>query len=352
MQISDGGEQAQPKRPSITAVARLAKVSIATVSRVVNGRGKVQPELARRVRHAIEQVGYLPDGAARALSSGRSRLLGVIISNLMNPFFPELLQSFEEKAVSLGYEVLVASTAYDVGRMTSCINRMLERKVDGVAIMTFGIEGPMLHRLTDHGVPLVFMDAAPPSPNMFAIEVDYDTGMQQAVQHLAVLGHRRIGMVIGPQQQMSVARRCEAAQRAFRQIGLTYDPELVFTGDHSLESGERALEAFRKLVQPPTAILCSNDLSAIGVMHAAEEAKLRIPEDLSLIGFDCVEIGAYLVPPLTSVLLSGREIAEAAVESLLAQVEGRTLQSRTIVTQLVLRRTTAVPRGSLDDFIK
>ncbi len=346
----DGSGLLRPERPSITAVARRAAVSIATVSRVVNGGGKVQPELARRVREAIEQIGYLPDGSARALSSGRSRLFGVIISNLRNPFFPELLQHFEEKAVSLGYEVLVASTAYDVQRMGTCINRMLQRKVDGVAVMTFGIEGPLLNRFSEQGVPLVFMDSAPKGPNMFAVQVDYDTGIQQAIQHLAVLGHRRIGLVLGPQHHESVAKRKAALDRAFRRIGMQQSAELVYIGDHSLQSGELALVAFHALDRPPTAILCSNDLSALGVIHAAQEAGISIPTDLSVIGFDGIEIGAYLVPPLTSILMSRQDIAEAAIEALWNHVEGRQhAPEKPIGTQLLIRQTTAIPKGSLDD---
>ena len=343
------GDAAGPARPGIIAVAKQANVSIATVSRVLNKRGTVQPELAKRVREAIQQTGYLPNVSARSLSSGRSRIFGVIISNLMNPFFPELLQSFEEHAVAAGYEVLVASTAYDLQRMGSCIDRMLERKVDGVAVMTFGIEGPLLSRFVDHGIPLVFMDKAPEGPHNFAIEVDYASGIQQAIQHLAVLGHRRIGFISGPEQQVSVANRMRAIERAARDIGLTYDPELLYAGDHTLESGEQGLARFLALKSPPTAILCSNDLSAIGVMHGAEERGLSIPHDLSLIGFDGIEIGGYMVPALTSVVMSRRAIAEQAVELLWSSVEGRQGRPSTVSTHLLVRRTTAVPRGALAD---
>ena len=336
-------------RPSIRAVAKEAAVSIATVSRVLNNRETVQPDLARRVRNAIEKTGYLADVSARALSSGRSRLFGVIISDLTNPFFPELLQSFEESAVALGYEVLVASTAYDLQRMSLCIDRMLQRKVDGVAVMTFGIEGPLLNRFVDRGVPLVFMDEAPAGPNTHAIQVDYQSGIDQAIQHLAVLGHRRIGFVSGPEQQVSVANRKRAVERAMRSAGLQTPRELTFSGDHSLESGEAALSAFLALGKPPTAILCSNDLSAIGVMHAAEHAGVAIPSDISLIGFDGIEIGAFLVPSLTSIVMSRREIAEAAVNALWKSAEGDEVKQARIKTHLLVRRTTAVPSGSLTD---
>lgn len=338
-----------PQRLGIVAVAREARVSIATVSRVLNNQNTVKPELVLRVRQAVEKTGYLADGSARALSSGRSRLFGVIISNLTNPFFPELLQSFEEHAVALGYEVLVASTAYDLNRMNLCIDRMLARKVDGVAVMTFGMEGPLLNRFADRGVPLVFMDQAPPGANTFAVQVNYDTGIQQAIQHLAVLGHRRIGFVSGPEQQVSVANRRHAVDQAMRFVGLPRTPELTFAGDHTLRSGEEALSVLLGLRQPPTAILCSNDLSAIGVMHSAASAGIRIPDDLSLIGFDGIEIGAYMVPALTSVVMSGSAIAEAAVSVLQRSVEGLRAASACIDTHLLVRRTTDIPTGSLGD---
>lgn len=345
------GEAVGTVRPSIIAVAKQANVSIATVSRVLNKHATVQPELERRVREAIEQTGYLPNVSARALSSGRSRIFGVIISNLINPFFPELLQSFEEEAVARGYEVLVASTAYNLQRMESCIDRMLERKVDGVAVMTFGMEGPLLSRFVDHGVPLVFMDQAPEGPCTFAIQVDYAAGIHQAVQHLAVLGHRRIGFISGPEQQVSVANRRRAVDRALHAIGLQRTAELLFAGDHTLESGEQGLAKFLALKSPPTAIVCSNDLSAIGVMHAAEALGVSIPRDLSLIGFDGIEIGAYMMPALTSVVMSRRAIAQQAVDLLWSSVEGKPVRPATIGTHLLVRRTTDVPRGSLSDLV-
>lgn len=344
---STGTEPVQ--RPGIVAVAKQAKVSIATVSRVLNNLDTVQPELVRRVRAAIDKIGYVPDISARALSSGRSHLFGVIISNLTNPFFPELLQNFEEFAVALGYEVLVASTAYDLQRMSLCIDRMLRRKVDGVAVMTFGIEGPLLSRFADRGVPLVFMDQAPDGPNMTAVQVNYSTGLHQAVQHLAVLGHRRIGFLSGPEQQVSVANRRLAFESALQSIGLPQAPELSFAGDHSIASGELALAHFLALGKPPTAIVCSNDLSAIGVMHAAESRSISIPRDMSLIGFDGIEIGAYMVPPLTSVVMSRRDIAAAAVNTLRCSIQGKPVARTSVETFLLVRRTTAVPPGMLDD---
>ena len=150
----------------------------------------VDSRLAHRVLKAVDELGYSPNTQARALVSGRSRLLGLIVSEITNPFFSELIQGFEDVAVENNYEILIGSTNYDPQRMELCIQRMLERKVEGVAVMTFGIEAPLLDRLSKRNVPLVFVDVSPQGQLFSTIEVDYLHGMREAVQHLAVLGHR------------------------------------------------------------------------------------------------------------------------------------------------------------------
>src|SRR5271169_5896271 len=158
---------------SIRDVAKRASVSIATVSRAVNGISSVDPELAKRVWKAVEEVGYVPNPQARALVSGRSRILGLIVSEITNPFFPELVQEFENLAVAQGYEVMIGSTNYDPKRTESLIRRMLQRNVDGVAVMTFGIEEDLVKKLVESEFPLVFVDAGPDLPNIRIIKVDY-----------------------------------------------------------------------------------------------------------------------------------------------------------------------------------
>ena len=170
-----GGTLRRIERVDLHAVAKRAKVSVATASRTVNHIPTVNPAYAKRVWEAIKHLGYVPNTQARALVSGRSRLIGVIISDITNPFFPELIQSFEEEAIDANYEILIGSTAYDSRRMEICIDRMLQRKVDGVAVMTFGIEEPLLDRLSLQNIPLVFIDIAPKGRATSAIKVDYGT---------------------------------------------------------------------------------------------------------------------------------------------------------------------------------
>ncbi len=338
-------------RPDIRDVARLAQVSIATVSRTMNGVPTVDPELARAVRKAVEELGFRPHGPARMLVSGRSRLLGLIVSEITNPFFPELIQGFEEAAVELGYEILIGSTSYDPGRMEQCVNRMLEREVDGVAVMTFGMETPLLDRLAARGVPLVFAEAAPAptGPQFSTIEVDYERGICQGVQHLVALGHREIAFISGPLRLHSARARQQAFLGAAKQAGFAPGPEWLPEGDHTLEGGISAMRATLAGRRRPTAVMCSNDMTAIGVLHALYGRSYRAPEDFSVIGFDDVRIAQYTLPPLTSIQLSSRELARRAVVALRRHLEP---QDKTpaakdpVTTSLTVRQTTGAPRTS------
>src|ERR1700685_4781868 len=182
----------QPGKMDIRTVAQLANVSIATVSRTINRVPTVNPKIAKRVWEVIEQLDYFPNTQARALVSGRSWIFGLIVSDITNPFFPELIQGFEDVAVEHGYEILVSSTNYDPKRMSHCIRRMLERKVEGVAVMTFGIEEPLLDQLAKRKIPMVFIDVAPKGTGISLLKVDYQHGIRQGVQHLVAMGHRQI----------------------------------------------------------------------------------------------------------------------------------------------------------------
>jgi LacI family transcriptional regulator len=338
------------RRIDIRTVAASAKVSVATVSRVINNIANVDPALSKRVWEAISKLGYIPNNQARALVSGRSRLLGVIISDITNPFFPELIQGFEEEAVAAGYETLIGSTGYDLRRMEVCVQRMLERKVDGVAVMTFGIEEPLLERFALKKIPMVFIDVAPEKKGFSAIHIDYDHGIHEAVQHLAVLGHRSIGFIAGPTGLHSAQARELAFRSAVASIGLDLPDEYVYVGDYTMEGGSRGAEHLLKLPSPPTAIVCSNDMTAIGAMHAASRLGMKIPDDVSLIGFDDIGIARYMLPPLTTVRMSGREIAISAVRTLIASLkeeDSRKTAYETVMTRLVVRQSTSIPKGSL-----
>ena len=214
----------------------------------MNNVPTVNPEIAQRVWKVIDELDYFPNTQARSLVSGRSRIFGLIVSEITNPFFPELIQGFEDIAVANGYEILVSSTNYDPKRMSHCIRRMLERKVEGVAVMTFGIEEPLLDQLASRKVPLVFIDIGPKRPGISLLKVDYHHGIRQGVQHLAALGHKDISFISGPVKLHSAQSRQTAFSASMRECGIALDPAWIVEGDHTMEGGVSAMDrlAFRK----------------------------------------------------------------------------------------------------------
>src|SRR6202049_4281453 len=228
---------------NIREIAKRARVSTATVSRTINRHPSVQPQLAKRVWRIVEELGYFPNTQARALVSGRSRIFGLIVSEITNPFFPEIVHVFEETALQNNYEILVTSTVHDPERMKTSVRRMLEHRVEGVAVMTFGMEESLLSDLKLRNVPLVFVDVGPSRPRVSNIRIDYLHGIRQAVQHLAALRHERIAFITGPLILKSAAARKNAFVRSMEEIGFVPNPDLTIEGDHTLEGGRRAMEA-------------------------------------------------------------------------------------------------------------
>ncbi len=336
---------------NIHDVAKRARVSIATVSRVVNRIATVDEELAKRVWKAVDEVGYVPNSQARALVSGRSHILGLIVSEITNPFFPELVQEFENLAVAQGYEVMIGSTSYDPARTASLIRRMQQRNVDGVAVMTFGIEEELVQKLVEHESPLVFVDAGPDRPNIRVLKVNYGEGIREAVQHLAALGHRQIAFISGPLRMRTAITRRDVFRKSMAEVGLTAPAQYFAEGDHTMEGGKTAMERLAALPDLPTAVVCSNDLTAIGVLHALDETTHKIPGDISVVGFDDIHLAQFMLPPLTTVQMSCRDLAEAAVQALRAGIEpGHPKAAQRewpIRTRLVVRRSTDFPRGTL-----
>ncbi|MDE3136544.1 MAG: LacI family DNA-binding transcriptional regulator [Acidobacteriota bacterium] len=335
---------------SIHEVAQRAKVSIATVSRTINGVPTVTPELSRRVWKAIEEVGYYPNTHARSLVSGRSRIFGLIVSEITNPFFPEIVQGFEDVAVHHSYEILTTSVGHDPRRLALAVRRMIERRVEGVAIVTFGLEEALFDELKSRKIPLVFIDVGPALPRISNIKIDYLYGIRQAVQHLAALRHTRIAFISGPLSLKSAVARQRAFVDSMEEIGLPVNPKYLIEGNHTMEGGMAALRKILDLRNRPTAVLCSNDMTAFGVMRQSYEEGMQIPRDLSLIGFDDIRLAQFMIPPLTTVKMSQTEIAQLAFDALLAEVQREAPSPSgteyTLRTSLVLRDSTALVANS------
>lgn len=333
---------------TIQAVARRANVSTATVSRTINSPDKVHPATAKAVLRAIRELNFHPNRNAQALGTGRSSLFGLIISDITNPFFPELVKSFEMIAVDHGQEVLVTNTNYDPERMNHCVSRMLQRKVDGVALMTSEIDEKLVASFARRGVPLVFLDLGAPMAGVSTICVNYKAGIDEATRHLVDLGHRNIGFISGPLRLASARSRYEAFLSSMAEHGLDARRDWVEEGNHRIDGGRDAMN--RILARPvrPTAVLCSNDLTAIGAIGSAHLLGLGVPEDLSVVGFDDIELSAFLHPPLTTVHVPRVQIAQIAFRALFQPLPGDAVQARAgtismIQPSLVVRGSTSAP---------
>ncbi len=302
---------------NIKAVAKLACVSTATVSRTMNGTAKVSPKTEERVRRAIEQLNFIPDTNARALGSGRSHMYGLIISDITNPFFPELVKAFEDIAVAHRQDVLVANTDYDPERMKMCVTRMLQRKVDGVAIMTSELDPALIKVFGKKQIPLVFLDVGKAGAGITNIKINYPGGVDFAMNHLVRLGHKRIAFISGPMALQSARIRFKAFIEDTARAHLSQYPGLIQEGNHRVDGGHEAMLRILDSNARATAVVASNDLTAIGAMGAIAERGLKVPEDISVIGFDDIQLSAFTSPPLTTVSLPRAEIATAAFHALL-----------------------------------
>ena len=338
-------EEDGERQLNIGEIARKAHVSTATVSRTLNQSGTVRPETARKVWRVAARLNYYPNSHARALVSGRSRLLGLIVSDITNPFFPELVHSFEALATQHQYDLILTSTGYQTARMTGCVRRMLERKVDGVAIMTSEMDLRLIKDLARRGVPLVFMDVGRVGPRMSHVLIDYAHGIRQSVDHLVALGHKRLGFITGPLDLQSARTRRQAFLDGMRAHRIKPDPKLIREGTHTAEGGQHAMAALLRVARRPTAVVCSNDWTAIGALHAIDAARLRVPADVSVVGFDDIPLARYTRPPLTSVRMSAGDVGATAFDALFRLVGGERLEGDVyqVPTNLVIRASTAKP---------
>jgi DNA-binding LacI/PurR family transcriptional regulator len=330
---------------NLRQIAKHARVSTATASRAINRIPTVNPYLAKRVWKVIEELGYYPNTQARALVSGHSRTFGLIISELTDPFFAELVQALENVAAHDGYQILLGMSGRDSGQLESGIRRMIERRVDGVAALGFDLSEPVIRVLLSHNVPVALMNRLSPPPGVINIRIDYQNGVRQAVQHLAALRHQSIGFVTGRESLMCTRVQKNAFLDAMTEIGLGTRHDFMISGDQSIESGKGALRQLFSLSYRPTAVVCSNDLTAIGMLVQAHECGISIPHQLSIVGFDDIDLAQFTGPSLTTVKVSRADLATVVFESL---VNAGTTPASTEVkeyllpTNLVLRRSTSL----------
>lgn len=328
---------------SIKDVAAKAGVSIATVSHVLNDTRGTRPATRDRVMDAIRDLGYAQNQAARNLARGRSSLLGLIISDIRNPFFPDVTSAFQNQALAHNMDAVVLNTNYDSQRTLNAVRRLAGLQVPGVAILTSQIDPLVAGLLPRSGVASVFLDLGRVDRNISNIVVDYAHGISQALGHLAKLGHKRIGYIGGPLELPSAQVRKRAFMESAVQAGL--EPDRTIDSDFTVKGGYFACAQMLNGCRP-TAIVTGNDLTAIGVLHRAFDGGLRVPEDLSVVGFDDIVFSEYTQPALTTVAVPRTEIGKVAFEALWAMMKDPHQAGREfrVETHLVVRQSTLPAR--------
>lgn len=299
-----------PNRPRMEDIARLAGVSVSTVSRALAGSPRVTGDTRERIEAAVRQTGYVVNQVAQGLRLQRSRQLLVLLPTIANPFFAEVVQGIEEAAGAAGYGVLVGSTEGDPAREAVLARQLLTGVVDGLVLLTgripAGLDVPSL------AGQVVAVSETITGAELPTIGIDNAAAAQTAVDHLRGLGHRAIAHIAGPPGNVLTAQRIEGWRRA------TGTHAVPAFGDFTMASGEAAMAELLAQLPRPTAVFCANDEMAIGAIKAARDAGLRVPEDLSVIGFDDISFAAFTHPPLTTIRQPRREFGQAAVAALLA----------------------------------
>ena len=312
---------------TIREVARRAGVSTATVSRVLAGIGNPRPDTTTAVLAAAKALDYRPSGVARSLRMRRTRTLGLIVTDIQNPFFPEVVQAADQAARSLGYSILLGSAAYDEERAMHYLDLMVDRRVDGMIIATSQLSDRSWRLLLGSPVPVVVVNAEPVALPVTVITSDSAAGSRLAVQHLVSLGHRKIAYIRGSAAFTADVPRFDGFRAACREAGLAEADTPAFRGDGQFEGGERAAAELLGQRGDITAIACYNDVTAIGVLRTLRAVGRRVPADISVIGCDDIAAASWVVPALTTVVQQKTEMGQRAID-LLAQALDRPEEAR------------------------
>ncbi|MCW5979778.1 MAG: LacI family DNA-binding transcriptional regulator [Bryobacteraceae bacterium] len=324
---------------TLEEVAKRARVSTATASRVLNNIDVVSEATRKRVLQAASELRYHPNVYARTLAGGKNRTLGMIVSNIGNPFFLDIFRSLEDLAAQNGYEVVVENTDYDPERLVAAVRSMIGRRLAGLAVVVSEMEPYLIEELAAQALPIVFYDVGRPAHNITNIRVRYEKGVQRGVEYLYSLGHRRMAFV-GHHAALGPLREREAT--FLRTIGDFAGVEATtVTSSDSPSGGRQAAHELLESNFAPTAILCVNDFMAIGVIRELRDQGLRVPEDVSVTGYDNIDLAEFVVPSLTTANIPRRRIGQIVFEAFTGkEPRGSAEQEILIVPELVVREST------------
>lgn len=305
---------------TIGDVARRARVSTATVSRVLTGVGRARPDTRERVLVAARELGYRPSLVARSLKLRTTSTLGLVITDIENPFFPELVRAVEDAALEWDLAVLLCTAANDPEREASYLDLLVDRRVDGVVIGSAGLGARQTAWLARSPLPVVLVNCQAPGIALATVQSDNRAGGRLGVTHLVELGHRRIGHLTAPPRHADAADRLAGAREALAAGGARSGELAVASGDATVAGGERAMGKLLDAAPGTTAVTTYNDLMAIGAIRACRLRGLRVPDEISVVGFDGIALSEYVEPPLTTVVQRTTEMGRWAVDVLASQI--------------------------------
>ncbi|MGE5554391.1 MAG: LacI family DNA-binding transcriptional regulator [Betaproteobacteria bacterium] len=315
---------------TIQDVARKARVSTATVSRVINESGFVSEELKNKVRQALNELDYRPNSFARSLRKKQSYLIGLMISDIANPFFTALVRGVEDVVNDSGFNLILCNTDEMEEKERAYVELLCEKRVDGVIMAPAGHSRGHVEMFQRYGIPVVFVDRELEGVKVDAVLLDNVKGAQLATTHLISLGHRRIGVIAGRPDISTTWGRLEGYRRALHEQGIEFSPDLVVGSDSRIDGGYRGAQALLSLRERPTAIFATNNLVTIGAMKFMKETGVRIPADISIVGFDDFESTSIVDPPLTVVAQPTYQIGQTAATTLVKRVKRKGKQVRRI----------------------
>ncbi|HHY46093.1 MAG TPA: LacI family transcriptional regulator [Firmicutes bacterium] len=328
---------------TIKDVARRSGVSKATVSRVLNNIPVVREDTRRAVLEATRALGYTPDALARGLTTKKTRTVALVVSDIRNPFFPEVARGVEDLLNNYNYNVMLCNTDGRPEKEEAYIRLLLEKRVDGIIFASVKMGASDLSRLQKRGLPFVLAGRTLPGADADVVVVDSVLGGYQATMHLLQLGHTRIGYVSGPAGVSASVDRHRGYEQALRHNGLDPSPELVAVGDFTQEGGYAGASRLLSLEKPPTAIFCANDIMAIGALEAIYERGLKVPEDVAIVGFDDIPFARLRNIQLTTVMYPKYDLGAIAARMLIERIENpapdRLAKQVILPPRLIIRRT-------------
>jgi len=328
-------------------VAEKAGVSTTTVSHVINNTRVVSEDARERVLSVIQELRYIPSAVARSLKNDRTHTIGMMIPNNSNPYFAELIQGIEDASFELGYNIILCNSYDDPKKQAAYIRVLMEKRIDGLILVSSGSDEDLSMLLANEVIPKVLVDREVTGVAADLIEADHVQGAYEATRYLISLGHKRIACVAGPDTLLPSGGRVAGYQRALKEAGITVCDDFIVHSDFTSEGGFNAFQKLLTLDSKPTAIFASNDLMAIGGICAANQAGVKIPQDLSVIGYDDIALASFSTPPLTTIAQPKYQIGQLTAKTLVERISNPDSQvRRTMLTpELVIRQSTSRPAG-------